>query len=52
MDDETMQEVREILREMVKETDERHARSPHPMESTEAAVRRIRAQIERGEVEE
>ena len=52
MDEETMQEIREILREMVKETNERQVRNPHPMESTEAAARRIRSQIERGEVEE
>ncbi len=52
MDEETMQEIREILREVVREADDRHARHTHQMESTEAAARRIRGQIECGEVEE
>ncbi len=52
MDEETMQEIREILREIVREADERYARSPHSMKSTEAEARRIREQVERGEVKE
>ena len=52
MDEETIQEIREILRDIIEEADEWNARSSHSMASTEAAARRIREQIDSGEVEE
>ncbi len=47
-----MQELKQVLREVDKEARAWRARDPHLMESAENAARRIREQIERGEVEE
>ena len=52
MDEETVRELREVVKEVIREANARHANNGRMMESFGDAARRIRRQIDRGEVEE
>ncbi len=52
MDEETLRELREAVKEVIRKANARHVNNGRMMESFGDAARRIRRQINRGEVEE